>query len=228
MNTRKYLIPIVVVGFIGVLAIGWYLGSPLFINQTVDEAFPFEVPPQEEIDQMSEDEKMAMEAEFLTAVPDDETLSTMSGEEKTEVEEKVLMAAASMPDHDMDEPMPEASGNESSGSSLILQGQFQGADSFHQGAGDAGVYELPDGTYILRLDEFTVTNGPDLHVLLATGTNPTGQSDLGEYLDLGKLKGNLGNQNYELPPGVDISEYHSVVIYCLPFHVIFSTAPLGK
>jgi hypothetical protein len=47
------------------------------------------------------------------------------------------------------------------------------------------------------------------------------------YLDLGSLKGNIGNQNYEIPAGTDISEYQSVVIYCLPFHVIFSTATIS-
>jgi hypothetical protein len=56
---------------------------------------------------------------------------------------------------------------------------------------------------------------------------PADRSDVGEdYLDLGSLKGNQGNQNYEIPEGVDLSEYNGVVIYCLPFHVVFATATL--
>jgi hypothetical protein len=47
-----------------------------------------------------------------------------------------------------------------------------------------------------------------------------------DYIDLGFLKGNIGDQNYDLPAGVDLSQYNSVVIYCLPFHVVFSTATL--
>jgi hypothetical protein len=47
------------------------------------------------------------------------------------------------------------------------------------------------------------------------------------YLDLGSLKGNLGNQNYDIPAGTDINQFKSVVIYCLPFHVVFSTADLA-
>ena len=50
--------------------------------------------------------------------------------------------------------------------------------------------------------------------------------DLGEYIELAKLKGNKGTQNYEIPDGVDASEYNSVVIYCKPFHVVFNTANL--
>jgi hypothetical protein len=64
-------------------------------------------------------------------------------------------------------------------------------------------------------------------VLLATGSAPTGSADLGEYIDLGSLKGNMGNQNYDIPSGTDLSQYNSVVIYCKPFHVVFATAPLN-
>jgi hypothetical protein len=103
---------------------------------------------------------------------------------------------------------------------------FQDADDFHQGSGNARIYLLPDGSHVLRLESFMVTNGPDLHVLLATGLLPTGQSDMGESIDLGKLKGNLGDQNYEIPLDVNPADYQSVVIYCQPFHVVFSVAQL--
>ena len=59
--------------------------------------------------------------------------------------------------------------------------------------------------------------------------NPEGGSDIheGDYIDLGKIKGNIGNQNYPLPAGVDPSMFNSVVIYCKPFHVVFSVASLN-
>ena len=57
--------------------------------------------------------------------------------------------------------------------------------------------------------------------------DPEGRDKDRGYLDLGKLKGNIGNQNYPVPDGIDISEYNAVMIYCEPFHVIFSTAPLN-
>jgi hypothetical protein len=71
-----------------------------------------------------------------------------------------------------------------------------------------------------------VTNGPDLHVYLAAGSQPTGRDDLGEHVDLGALKGNIGDQNYTIPPDLGLEDYQSVVIYCVPFHVVFSTASL--
>jgi hypothetical protein len=95
------------------------------------------------------------------------------------------------------------------------------------GSGDARIYALADGNLILRLENFSVTNGPDLHVLLAENPSPQDSDSLGVYLDLGSLKGNLGNQNYDIPAGTDINQFKSVVIYCLPFHVVFSTADLA-
>ena len=106
---------------------------------------------------------------------------------------------------------------------LVLQGSFEGADDFHQGSGMAAIYQLADGSHVLRFDDFRVTNGPDLHVLLTT--SPDGQMG-DDYVDLGSLKGNIGSQNYEIPGDVDVSRYQSVIIYCVPFHVLFASAVL--
>ena len=68
-----------------------------------------------------------------------------------------------------------------------------------------------------------------MRVLLSTHPDPMSRSEVkdGGYEELGKLKGDIGNQNYAIPSGTDISQYQSVVIYCKPFHVIFSVAPLS-
>ncbi len=73
-----------------------------------------------------------------------------------------------------------------------------------------------------------MTNGPELHVILSTHADPQGRDDVHQegYLDVGKLKGNIGNQNYAIPVGTDVSALKTVVIYCQPFHVIFSVAAL--
>jgi len=128
-----------------------------------------------------------------------------------------------LPDKTMDEAMPE----EEQVSSL-LSGQFIDADNFHRGSGKVSILELSEGSRILRMEDFFVTNGPDLHVLLAVGSKPTGKEDLGQYVDLGELKGNLGNQNYPIPDDIDLESFQSVVIYCVPFHVVFSTAHLSE
>ena len=109
----------------------------------------------------------------------------------------------------------------------VKSGSFRDADSFHKGSGTATIYRSADGKSVLRFEDFRVTNGPDLRVLLAPASNPQGRDDIEGYIELGKLKGNLGNQNYFLPDGEDGSGYGSVVIYCYPFKVVFSVATLN-
>lgn len=186
----------VVVAIVGGGAVAWYLASPLFIDRNVDESFPLEAPGQEERAQMLEEEPRSVP----TQVPD--TVESTAG--------KIL--EEEMPADD--QPV------------LVSQGQFQDVDSLHRGSGTAKIYQLPDGRHVLRFEDFSVTNGPDLHVLLANSPSPTGPSDLGQYADLGKLKGNLGNQNYEIPENIDLAQFQSIVIYCLPFHVVFSVAAM--
>ena len=102
--------------------------------------------------------------------------------------------------------------------------------SFHRGSGTATIYRGPDGSLLLRLEDLDVTNGPDLHVILSPHPDPNRPSDVMTvgYVDLGKLKGNRGNQNYPIPAEVDVSAQGSVVIYCEPFAVVFSVAALRE
>ena len=224
MKLRTLVIIIVALIGLGIAgSIAWYLASPLFINNTVDEAFPFDLPSQAELDVLSDAEMKAMEAEFMAALPSEAEMASLSPAAQQQLEENVLTAAAVvMADKVMDETMMEATAEWV----VVGQGQFVGADSFHQGSGKAAIFQQGD-QQVLRFESFNVTNGPDLHVLLATNPNPTNRSDLGDYIDLGSLKGNVGNQNYEIQPEVDVSQYNSVVIYCMPFHVVFATAPLN-
>ena len=110
----------------------------------------------------------------------------------------------------------------------LKSGSFQDQDAFHRGSGQALVYRAPDGSHLLRLQDFQVTNGPDLRVIMTPVRNPGGRDDVMARgaVELGKLKGNRGNQNYEIPDGVDVEAQGSVVIYCKPFSVIFSIAQL--
>lgn len=140
-----------------------------------------------------------------------------------EADAKMATAAAteSMVDKPMDGDMATAN--------ALKQGEFTDSDRLHQGSGAATIYQLPDGSHVVRLENLDVTNGPDLRVLLAGHEDPRSRDALNEsgYIELDRLKGNLGNQNYPIPADVDISEFKSVVIYCEPFHVVFSTAPLS-
>ena len=135
------------------------------------------------------------------------------------------MATMAKMDNTMTEPMMPAM----SAAMVLSMGNFRDADSFHKGSGTATVYQLEDGSHVLRFEDFRVTNGPDLRVLLskAPDISNKGQFQQYEYVELDRLKGNIGNQNYVIPADLDISQYGSVVIYCKPFHVLFSVAPLA-
>ncbi|MBI4202644.1 MAG: DM13 domain-containing protein [Chloroflexi bacterium] len=110
----------------------------------------------------------------------------------------------------------------------LKSGVLRDADSFHKGRGQAVIYGLPSGERLLRLEDIRITNGPDLHVLLSAHPDPRNPAEVKDtgFLDMGKLKGNIGSQNYPVPAGTDLSLYRSVVIYCWPFNVVFSVAPL--
>jgi hypothetical protein len=98
----------------------------------------------------------------------------------------------------------------------------------HQSSGTVVLIELAGGGRILRLENLATSNGPDLHVYLSTA--PASSDWHGydrDYVDLGALKGNLGNQNYTLPDSVDIARYRSAVIWCRQFKVGFAVAPLS-
>lgn len=102
-----------------------------------------------------------------------------------------------------------------------LSGAFTGAgDGIHNAEGAAKVIYVEGGNDVLRLENFRVTNGPDLYVYLATDKQAS------DFIDLGRLKANNGNQNYDIPEGVDLSKYYTVVVWCKQFSVFFGGAEL--
>jgi hypothetical protein len=102
-------------------------------------------------------------------------------------------------------------------------GNFVGSgDGFHKAEGIAKVITLADGKTFLRLENLKATNGPDLYVYLSTG------KDVSDIVNLGRLKGNIGNQNYEIPPGTNLSKYDTVLIWCKAFSTLFGSAKLSN
>jgi hypothetical protein len=124
----------------------------------------------------------------------------------------------------VDEPLPEMmTTNEPA---IIWTGNFVGVgDGIHDAAGIAKVLSVTDGQSvhrIVRLENFKATNGPDLYVYLSK--DPT--SINGGIINLGRLKGNIGNQNYEIPDDADLEEYNNVLIWCKMFSVLFGHTDL--
>lgn len=129
-------------------------------------------------------------------------------------------------DNVVSEDLPANSGNtENSQGTLsesqieLYSGSFVDADAFHKTFGTAKVLEI-DGDRYLRFENFEATNGPDLKVYLSTDKGAT------DYVSLGDLKGNIGDQNYILPSNLDLEENSNVLIWCERFSVLFGSAKL--
>ena len=112
---------------------------------------------------------------------------------------------------------------------VIAKGAFRDADRSHKGAGTATLVALPGGGHEVQLTAFEVTNGPDLEVWLSAHPDPAASSDVAgnEWVSLGQLKGNVGDQAYPVPEGTDLSAFKSIVIWCEQFGVLFSPAALA-
>jgi hypothetical protein len=184
-NTR---LVIAVVMIIPILALAWWLGSPLLISKSVSEDFPV----------------------------------VTGGVTATEIEQVMTIMAKT--NEEMNEAMPAMSTEPT----LLASGNLRDGESFHKGSGVVNLYQLEDSSYLLRLENLNVTNGPALHVYLSEHADPMNGNDVNTsgFVDLGDLKGNMGNQNYEIPAGTDLSKIKSVVIYCKTFSVVFSVASL--
>ena len=103
----------------------------------------------------------------------------------------------------------------------IKTGAFAGFDSLHTGSGTARLIKIGDKNYIRFEEDFTVQNGPDLYV---------GLGENGKYIkgsELAALKGNVGSQNYELPPGMNPENIKEIWIWCRAFSVPFARAELN-
>ena len=111
----------------------------------------------------------------------------------------------------------------------LAQGRFRGSDLMHRATGLATLYRCGDGSCLVRLTAFRVTNGPDLHVVLARHPDPANAGDIRRgYLTLGALRATQGDQEYTVPANVDPAAFASVAVYCRIFGVLFAPAPLRQ
>ena len=138
----------------------------------------------------------------------------------TQNEKEIIMNEFSKQNATVNENMNEI---KMTNDTMTLMGNFVDAgDGFHKAEGIAKVINLADGRTFLRLENLKTTNGPDLYVYLSVGKDPS------DIVNLGRLKGNIGNQNYEIPAGTDLSKYDTVLIWCKAFSTLFGSAKLSS
>jgi hypothetical protein len=124
----------------------------------------------------------------------------------------------------VDEAMPAAQG---AAAALPLEsGTFY--TKLHPTSGTATIYKMADGTHMLRFTNFDTSNGPDVHVYMvaADDAKDAATVERAGFVDLGEIKGNVGDQNYILPSDLDLAKYRAVSIWCKRFSVNFGAAAL--
>jgi hypothetical protein len=205
-----------------IIGIGaFYLASPLFISTEIDEPLP-------EGAEISGPPPPSNQFQEFMAMSEEERIE--AGNQMDEQERNQIMLEFARMNTSIDESMVQINeslseqqtlqtGNETS--DLLLTGSFVGVgDGIHDAEGIAKVIPIEDGGNVVRLEDLVVTNGPDLYVYLSTDKSAT------DFVSLGKLKANIGNQNYLIPAGTDLSKYDTVLIWCRAFSVLFGSAEL--
>jgi hypothetical protein len=111
--------------------------------------------------------------------------------------------------------------------SALARGAFHSVA--HETRGTATILDLGGGKRILRLTDFATSNGPDVRVYLVAAPDASDNETVSKagFVELGALKGNQGDQNYDVPESVDLGKYRAVTIWCRRFSVNFATAPLA-
>jgi hypothetical protein len=116
------------------------------------------------------------------------------------------------------------------GAKTVETGTFHG--KVHSTSGRATIYQEKDGKLVLRLTRFKTSNGPDVHVVLIAVKDADDDANFlkngTDRVELGALKGNEGDQNYDIPAGTDLANFQTVSIYCERFNANFGAAPLTK
>jgi Electron transfer DM13 len=213
MNRKKPIIIIVIAIVAIAIPLAVYTVSPLFINTEINEPLPT-------VSNGNIDDGVAIR-EFNKFMEKSEQERRESGNQMGNEERNMIMiGAAQTNDTIVNEGMTTIGLEETS---ILYVGEFVGVnDGIHNAEGQVKVLELNDSTNFLRLEDFKATNGPDLYVYLSTDKSAS------DFVNLGRLKGNVGNQNYEIPQGTDLSKYATVLIWCQAFSVLFGSAELEQ
>jgi hypothetical protein len=203
-------------------AVLWYLFRPerLVVDRTVNEAFPAtaqSVSPMGESAMMESGSGMSESSAMMQS-------GTDSGSVMAESPAMAQPASAMQESPGMAPPGATVAAEEEP--VQLARGRFH--SNAHETSGIATIHRLEDGRRVLRLTQFATSNGPDVRVYLVTADDVQDEeaAKRAGFVDLGELKGNIGDQNYDVPADVDLSTHKAVTVWCRRFGVNFGTAPL--
>ena len=206
---KKPLIVVIIIAAI-TIPVGIYTASPLFMNTIVNEPLP--TSSVTDLQKFQEFMSMNSEQERI------EKGQQMSAEEKNAILRGAAQTNGNTVNQNMN--MTDTAATTLAYTPLVVGNLIGVNDGIHNAEGMTKVIRIDDASMILRLENFRATNGPDLYVYLATDNSAS------DFVDLGRLKGNIGNQNYDIPEGTDFSKYDTVLIWCKAFSVLFGSAKL--
>src|ERR687887_527139 len=223
MNKKMVIVVIIVVVVALAIPFAIYTISPLFISNTVNEPLPTSAAVIN---------KKVASQEYQKFISMNEQDRINAAKQMNQRQKNMVMIGAAQVNNTINENAAGTAVNQkqqqrinattpTAVASTRRTGSFIGAgDGFHNAEGLAKVIPLGDGRTILRLENFKSTNGPNVHLYLSTDKAAS------NFIDLGRLKANNGNQNYNIPIGTDLSKYNMALIWCKDFSVLFGSAQL--
>jgi hypothetical protein len=221
MNKKILIVIIITVAAVGI-PIAAYTISPLFISNSINEPLPATVG-------VADQKQASQQYQKFVSMNEQERMNL--ARHMSQKDKNMVMIGAAQVINTINENTPtqetiklqqqqQQQGN--SASVNIRTGSFIGAgDGFHNAEGLAKIIPLGNESTILRLENFKSTNGPNVHVYLSTDKTAS------NFIDLGRLKANNGNQNYYIANGTDFAKYHTVLIWCKDFSVLFGSAEVS-
>jgi len=243
----KITIAVIVVG-LGVFVTAYFEPHKLFIDEVVDEEFPAPVAIATTTTAAEATPATTVATTTVpptTIAPDDPVTTTTAptttaptteptGEDPEpgfkpateEEQESAPVTTTSTTTTTTTVPPPTTTTTVPEGPVLLSSSEW--IDLGHPGTGTVLVYRQPDGSHVIRFEDLDVSNGPDLLVILSASplVDDRGAYSATEYLSLGDLKGNQGNQNYEVPADVNLDDYLTVAIWCRRFNYTFNAADI--
>ena len=242
LSTRAKITLALLVVAMGIFAIAYFEPHKLFIDEEVNEDFPAPVAVATTTTTTAATvvtEVPAITLPPTTAAPTDPvTTTTMAIEPEVQDDQDespttTMAAAENIPTTTTAIPTTTVAPESTTTTEAVPEGPVLLSSSEwislgHPGTGTVLVYRQPDGSHVIRFEDLAVSNGPDLLVILSASSLVNDQNAYSavEYLSLGDLKGNKGNQNYEVPADVNLEDYQTVAIWCRRFNYTFNAADI--